>query len=251
MTTTTPTDVRDVPPLGHAEAARLQLEEHTRFLDVLRELAPDDWDRTVGDCPAWTVRDMATHVLATLEASASIRENLHQLRRARRRSEPLADAISAVQVGDRAALAPAEVLARLDAAIPKGVAARRRLPAPIRHGVRTKVPMPWGTERWRLGYLLDTIYLRDVWMHRIDLSRTVGRPLRLTPEHDGRIVADVVAEWARRHGQPFHLVAGGPAGGAYVQGTGGDDLTVDAVDLCRTLSGREPGSGLLTTEVPF
>ena len=28
-------------------------------------------------------------------------------------------------------------------------------------------------------------------------------------------------------------------------------LTIDAVELCRTLAGREPGEGLLATVVPF
>ncbi len=64
-----------------------------------------------------------------------------------------------------------------------------------------------------MGYLLDVILTRDPWMHRVDIARATGRDLVLTPEHDGRIVADVVAEWARRHGQPFTLTLTGPAGG--------------------------------------
>jgi len=36
----------------------------------------------------------------------------------------------------------------------------------------------------------------------------------LTPDHDARIVADVVAEWAGRHGRPFTLHLTGPAGGS-------------------------------------
>jgi hypothetical protein len=39
-------------------------------------------------------------------------------------------------------------------------------------------------------------------MHRADAARAVDRPIELTATHDGRIVADVVAEWARRHGKP-------------------------------------------------
>jgi hypothetical protein len=56
-----------------------------------------------------------------------------------------------------------------------------------------------------MGYLLDTILTRDPWMHRVDIARATGRDMVLTADHDGRIVADVVAEWARRHGQPFTL----------------------------------------------
>ena len=42
-----------------------------------------------------------------------------------------------------------------------------------------------------------------------------GRPLELTPEHDGRIVADIVAEWAKLYDHAFELELDGPAGGTY------------------------------------
>ncbi len=77
-------------------------------------------------------------------------------------------------------------------------------------------------EKWSLGYLIDTIYLRDAWMHRVDVTRATGAALVLTPDHDGRIVADVVAEWARRHGQPFTLHLTGPAGGTFTGGRPSD-----------------------------
>jgi hypothetical protein len=73
----------------------------------------------------------------------------------------------------------------------------------------------------------------------------------LTAEHDGRLVTDVVSEWARRHGQPFTLTLTGDAGGVYVAGAGGEHIELDAVEFCRILSGRARGTGLLTTEVPF
>lgn len=119
-----------------------------------------------------------------------------------------------------------------------------------------KIPMkqdlPDGsTETWKAGYLFDIILTRDTWMHRVDVARATGRPLELTADHDGRLIADVVAEWARRHGQPFTLRLEGPAGGAYAQGVGGEDITIDAVELCRTLSGRAGGTGLLAQHVPF
>jgi hypothetical protein len=64
-------------------------------------------------------------------------------------------------------------------------------------------------------------------------------------------VADVVAEWARRHGQPYTLRLTGPAGGTFTDGEGGEVIEVDAVEFCRILSGRGDGSGLLNQEVPF
>jgi hypothetical protein len=109
-------------------------------------------------------------------------------------------------------------------------------------------------ETWKLGYLIDTIYLRDLWMHRVDSAHALGQPLELSAAHDGRIVADVVAEWARRHGRPFVLELAGPVGATFVSDpdvAGAEQVSLDAVEFCRTLAGRVPATGLLATVVPF
>jgi hypothetical protein len=72
-----------------------------------------------------------------------------------------------------------------------------------------------------------------------------------TPEHDGRIVADIVAEWASIHGQPFELVLEGPAGGKFAQGSDGEQVEIDAIEFVRVLSGRLPGSGILANPLPL
>jgi len=54
-----------------------------------------------------------------------------------------------------------------------------------------------------------------------------------------------------RHGQPFTLTLSGAAGDRFTSGIGGPELELDAVEFCRILSGRAPGSGLLSTRVPF
>jgi hypothetical protein len=106
-------------------------------------------------------------------------------------------------------------------------------------------------ERWRLGFLVDVCYTRDVWMHRVDIARATGRELVLTADHDGVLIADIVREWAARHGQPCTLTLTGPAGGTWTWGDGGPTYELDAVEFCRTLSGRAVGEGLLATPVPF
>jgi hypothetical protein len=108
-----------------------------------------------------------------------------------------------------------------------------------------------GEEVWTLSYLFDVVHTRDPWMHRIDICRAIGREPVLTPEHDGRIVADAVEDWAARHRCPFDLDLTGPAGGRFHAGHGGVGLRVDAVEFCRTLSGRTTGTGLLGTLGPF
>jgi hypothetical protein len=63
-------------------------------------------------------------------------------------------------------------------------------------------------------------------------------------------VADVVAEWAGRHGSPYDVVLTGPAGGHWSRGQA-EPMQLDAFEFCRMLSGRAVGSGLLAERVPF
>jgi hypothetical protein len=101
--------------------------------------------------------------------------------------------------------------------------------------------------------LLDHVYTRDVWMHRIDIRRVTDRPIQLTRGHDGRLVAVMVAEWARRHGRPFRLCLLGPAGGSFATDSSADDesIELDAVEFARAVSGRCEGGGLLDTLIAF
>jgi uncharacterized protein (TIGR03083 family) len=254
--TITAIDVTTIEPLAHDEAMRRQAQELDRTLALLRSLDDAAWTAPTV-CPAWDIRAMYQHVLGACEAGASIRENVHQLRRARSHRNqtggPLEAALSAVQVRERADLTPGQIIGRLTAIAPKTVRGRARTPALVRNHAKLAVDGPV-YETWKLGYLIDTIYLRDLWMHRADAARALNRPLELTPGHDGRIVADVVAEWARRHGKPFVLDLTGPAGKTYAHDPDLPEtrhISLDAVDFCRTLAGRGHPAGLLTTIVPF
>jgi uncharacterized protein (TIGR03083 family) len=249
-------EITTIEPLTHLEAMRLQADELEYTLASLRSLDDVAWSAAT-DCPAWDLRAMYQHVLGACEAGASMRENIHQLRRARayrkQQGGPLEAALSAVQVRERINLSPTQIVERLAAIAPKTVRGRKRTPALVRNHARLAVDGPV-YETWKFGYLIDTIYLRDLWMHRVDMSRALNRPLELSTNHDGRIVGDVAAEWARRHGKRFVLELTGPAGGTYSLDPdlpGAEHLSLDAVEFCRTLAGRAPATGLLTTVVPF
>ena len=252
MTTIKTTDVTTIAPLAHREAMRLQATELDRALAMLRTLEADQW-ATQTNCPDWDVRQMWLHVLGACEAGASTRENMHQMRAARKRRSKLGVALEAglsgVQVAERDDLSTHELLQRLEAIAPKTVKGRSRTPRPMR-AIRIAIDAPV-VEKWTLGYLIDVIYLRDAWMHRVDTASATGAELVLTADHDGRIVADVVAEWARRHGQPFTLELTGPAGGGFTARNGGEPMVVDAVEFCSLLAGRGEPTGLFTTIVPF
>ena len=238
-------------PLGHREAMRLAETEFARMVAQLRSLSPEDWDRPTV-CELWDVRAMATHVLGMAEAQASFRQFAHDFRAAgKRTSGKMIDEMSATQVRERAAMTTASIVSRLAAVAPKAVRARRRTPALVRWAVRLKNDPPFEAERWPYGYLVDIIFTRDMWMHRLDISRATKLPMDLTAGHDGRLVADVVTEWARRHAQPFALKLTGPAGGHWRSGEAGERLELDALDFCWIVAARQSGAGLMATKVPF
>jgi uncharacterized protein (TIGR03083 family) len=251
MMNTATIDAAALAPLGHHEAMGLAETEFARVVSQLRALSPDDWTRPTA-CELWDVRAMASHVLGMAESQASFRQFAHDYRAAGKRvGGKMIDAMTATQVGERASMTPSEITDRLAVVAPKAVKARRRSPAFMRWAVRMKQDPPFHAETWRFGYLVDTIFTRDTWMHRLDISRATATPMTLTADHDGRLVSDVVAEWARRHDQPFTLTLTGPAGGSWHVGNGGEQLELDALDFCAAVGSRQPGTGLLTTEVPF
>ena len=244
--------VEDVRPISRSEAHGLAATENVRMLDLLRSLADEDWSKPT-DCPDWNVRALAGHVLGGMESFSSCGQLIHMMRAAKKEAGDgsFVDGMTRVQVRERVELTNTELLRRLESAGPKSARFRSRVPALFRAVPMKQELLSGKTESWKMGYLLDTILTRDTWMHRVDIARATGRELALTPDHDGRIVADAVAEWARRHGQPFSLELTGPAGATFRQGDGGETITLDAVELCRIFSGRGTGEGLLTHEVPF
>ena len=196
---------------------------------------------------------MVLHLLGSAEAQASVGEFVHQLRRGMPLNKVIdshhwVDGMNELQIRERGGLSNDELVAHVRAVGPKAVKGRWRTPPPARY-----IPLPFGPPiGWApLKYLLDVGFTRDIWAHRIDIHTAIGRPMRLTAGHDGRLVADIVAEWAGIHGQPFELVLDGSAGGKFTQGTAGERLEIDALDFIRTLSGRLPGTGVLSHPLPL
>lgn len=234
-------------------AMRLAATEYERLADLLADLTPAEW-RMPTECPAWDVHAMAAHCVGMAQMATGLREAARQLgrasRAARRSGRPQIDELTDLQVREHQHLDPAELPEAMRRTGRAAVAGRRRMPRPLR-AVAFSDDGTGEKEKWRVGFLLDTILTRDPWTHRGDISRATGRVMQLSADHDGLIVADVVTEWARRHGQPFDLTLTGPAGGRWSEGEAGERLELDAVEFCRVLSGRSPGSGLLGVAVPF
>lgn len=236
-------------PMDHAAWMRAAAEEYRRLLHLLDDLDDHQWTRPT-DCTGWDVRAMVAHLAGAAQWAASVRESVRQNRHGRRLlpDADTVDGMNELQVAERADHTPAQLLAELRDAAPRAVRARSRMPRPVR-----ALPVPFGPPLGTkpLAYLYDRILTRDAWLHRIDICRAVGHTPELTADQDARIVADVVAEWATLHGQPFELVLTGPAGGVWHRGEGGERIEEDAVEFCRILSGRASGTGLLATRVDF
>jgi uncharacterized protein (TIGR03083 family) len=242
--------------LPREQANQLMRDEYQRCAELFASLDVADFERAT-ECPGWDVRQMAAHILGMAEMVASMRETRRQQRIAvRRASSPamVVDELTALQVDERADWSGARISARFAARWPKAAAGRRRVPGFIRRRSMYGARLNGSDETWTLGYLMDVILTRDPWMHRADISRAVCRPMVLTAEHDGVLVADVVAEWSERHGKDYRLHLTGPAGGDWQVGVNGPELELDAVEFCRVVSRRQGSVGLdylLSTEVPF
>jgi uncharacterized protein (TIGR03083 family) len=253
----TPQRAAEIPAIGHAEAMRLTETENARLLAQLRGLSDARWQAAT-DCSGWTVRDVVVHLIAAAQAQANPIEFLRQVRVGRRLTaeiggEHWVDGLNEAQLRARTDWASAMLPDLWERHSAAALKARRRLPAPVRAlpvlpiGTGLGVQIGWQP----LRYLFDMGFTRDVWMHRVDVARAAGIAPELTAEHDGRIVADILAEWSRRHGQPYALTLTGPAGGEFGAGDGGEPQSVDAVEFARILSGRAEGTGILRHKLPL
>lgn len=243
------------PRLERDLVGPLASEAYDRLLQLLRDLTPEEWARQT-ECPGWDVRAMAGHVVGMARMASGLRETLRQDKAARRRGGIYIDALTALQVEEQSHLSTAELLDRFADLGPRAARWRAGLPGLVRR-MPIRVPQQVGEqlERWTNGYLTDVILTRDTWLHRMDICRATGREPLLTADHDGVIVADVVQEWAERHGRPHQLELTGPAGGSWSRGPASEATTLDAVEFCRVLSGRRSDDAtiddLASTHVPF
>ncbi len=258
-TSTLTTGTRKAPYVSALDpdaGQRLAETEYERVVATFEQLTPEDWAAPT-DCTGWDVRAMAGHMVGMARMAASIRESLRQQfaakRRVKREGGLMIDALTALQVDEQASLSTDELVARMRGYAAKAVHARFSVPSFMRHRVVDPQVVGGVEEFWTMGYLLHTILTRDPFMHRIDIARATGIQAPVTADHEGLIVADVVQEWAARHGAPCTVELSGPAGGSWRFGgdATGEHISMDALDFCRTISGRAPARGLLSQEIPF
>lgn len=212
-------------------------EQNEALLSDLRALGRTDWEKPT-DCTGWSVRDVVAHLLGWAEALTDVREATRQTVKAARRRKSFAslvDAQNEVQVEARRWLSTDELLHRLEKALPRFLKVRNGAGKALR-----RVPYLTGPTGWTdLGFIADHIFTRDVFMHRIDIARAVGRELG-DDSADRRVIEDCLREWALVSRADATLELSGAAEGTYVAGDGSATLIKgDAFDLCRWFAGRE------------
>lgn len=258
-------NVADIPLLSHKEAGAMARVELERFIALLETLSEDDWRRPTY-CTLWNVHQMVSHQAGAYAGSASWAEFKRQWGSppTPKPGQMTVDAINDLQVADRAQATPAELIAELRQVGPKAVANRQAIPALIR-GLRFDPQsflyawrpldivraLRWPYEptfvsfshakqalrgRMRLDYITDLIYIRDTWMHRMDICLATGREMVLTDDHDGRMMALVMHDLAEQlkdvlAGKTIVYDIPGPGGGCWTIGPASTRAATIQMDL--------------------
>ncbi len=203
-----------LPQTDPDQAAVTALVEYEALASLLRSLDPVDWDRPT-DCTHWTVRDIVAHVLGALHEGAFLPTFIrHALTaRFRHRELSLLDGMNEAQIDDRRGWSGPRLVAELARLAPIGVSGRRRVPGFVRQ-LRPPPNPPMASDT-RMSYVLDVIYTRDAWMHRVDITRAVGRVFQPGPS-DAEVVEQVVRDLDRQwSGPPLVLHLSGSGGGRW------------------------------------
>jgi hypothetical protein len=248
-------DAAGIPRVRHREAMVLASGENQRLLSLLRALDVDHWPRPT-DSAGWDVRAVVVHLVVAAEAQASSLEFLRQVRAGHALTGEIGrrrwvDGMNEALPRARCHLQAAQLPPRWEAASTTALRARARMPALVRRLPLLPLGELLGTRiGWQpLGYLFD-VFTRDVDApgrhppgdrHPCPCDRGPRR----TPHrrHGGRV--------ASRHDEPFTLHLSGPAGGRYTGRGGATPISIDAIEVCRVLSGRAPGRGDLRHALPL
>lgn len=240
MTPATPAPAAHVlPRTPPREAAAVDAAELDALLALLRQLDGEEWELST-DCALWTVRDMVAHMVGATEEMVNPATWGRHAVASHRRYPAMTrlDALNQLQVDDRRHLTGPELVEKLTALVPARLRTRRRVPGWARHLPAPRgFSLPPGT---RMGYLFEVITIRDVWMHRVDISVATGRAM-VHGDHDTEVVRQVVADLGRSwEGPPLELCLQGPAGGRWTlgQGSAHAEVHADTVDYLRCLAGR-------------
>ncbi len=215
---------------------RLAANENALFAELLKSLEPQDWDLPT-DCELWSVRDIVAHLTAWGEALTSPREGMHQFVASRRLVREFGGSTNAqnqIQVEERRHLSPEELIARYERTSVKFLKLRNVVGV-VGKAIPHYNPLLGGFATF--GFIADSIFTRDTFMHRIDITRATGKHMSVGL-HQDILVADIVRDWARRTGVPVRVELDGPGGGTFSHDDPHVTVRTSALDFCRFMAGR-------------
>ena len=230
-----------IAPIAREEVDVLAIEEWKRLLAFADTFQADDWSKPTM-CTEWTVRDMMAHQAGAYATYSSFSEFRRQYLNPPQKGRLPEDVINAIQIADRKNKTNAELIQEIREKGPHTIKNRHRIPFFMR---AIGLPRPDGSKLY-WSYMLDVIYSRDTWMHRVDLARATNREMKMTREHDGRMVAlvmrDVNTQLAPKVGNDaLDIELTGIAGGAWRIGNASNaraTIRMDAVEFNIYASGR-------------
>jgi uncharacterized protein (TIGR03083 family) len=236
---TTIVRAHDVARTEHAHAVDLLRPEVEAMRALLGELSEQEWLMPT-DCPRWSVRDVVAHVLGNAEVTLAPELMALRVHEGSMRYPQLyrLDAMNEMAVDTWRDRPPAELFAEFTPLWRQVIKMLPGLPEDVRaQTFDSRYP---GAPPVPLGYVVDVILTRDMWMHRIDICQATGRSFT-AHEHDRGVVEQVLRDlddaWA---GPPLVLELTGAVSGDWQIGADTPVATVqgDAVGVMRMLSGR-------------
>jgi uncharacterized protein (TIGR03083 family) len=250
MTLTTPgktVRVDDLSGLSGPVLNHLGAFQNQQMLRLLRTLDADEWDAPT-DCERWSVKDIVAHLIGWAECFSSFKELRHQFGASIRRRKELGNPVNAQneqQVEDRRHLTPDEMIERFETSIARFLRFRMKVG---RYAHYVPYYDPSIIKFSNLGYIARVIFTRDVFMHRVDISRATNRPVVLEAE-DASLLSDVVRDWARRNDVDATIDLGSV--GTFLAGDSGRaTIAGDGSEFARVMTGRsEPGALALQGDV--
>jgi uncharacterized protein (TIGR03083 family) len=245
MTLTSPgktVRIEDLRGLSGDELAHLGSFQNEQMLRLLRTLDLNEWDAPT-DCERWSVKDIVAHLIGWAECFSSFKEFRHQFGASIRRRKELGNPVNAQneqQVEDRRHLLPDEMLSRFESSMTRFLAFRMKVGSYAHY-----VPYydPSIIKFSNLGYIARVIFTRDMFMHRVDISRATGRPMVLELE-DAALLSDVVRDWARRRNADATVDLG--SAGTFLSGNHGRaTIKGDGPQFARVMTGRAAPEALV------
>lgn len=239
--------IADIRPIDKQEAFELATFELQQVLNLLDQLDGADWEQPT-DCTEWNVQQMTAHLAGGCAGWATLRDFSRQtiFNPYMSKVKVPVDAINRREVEDRAHKTPQQLIDELRRVGPKAIRNRKNLPGFLRKIKIDAKPMPG---KMSLAYLVDIIYTRDQWMHRMDLCRATGKDWVANPDHDQRLLDLIVRDMTQAHSLPIVIHVTGALKTSYRFGTDEPkaELDIDLFTLNRRSSGRITSDQALDT----